>query len=1230
MDICTIIAKNYVAHARVLAESFREHHPDGRISVLVVDDFDGYIDPDREPFELIDIDSIGLDERDRMAASYNVMELSTAVKPWLLRTLLDRSDCEAVTYLDPDIRIHDSLEEIARMTLETGLVLNPHLAAPLPDDGLRPNDQDILIAGAYNLGFISIREGPASDEFLDWWSQRLLRDCVMDPENGYFVDQRWIDLAPALFPNLGILRDPGCNLAFWNLPRRSVQRDGDRYTVDGQPLRFVHFSGFDPLNPNELSRHQNRIEVASSPPLSELCSDYAREVLAHGHEEARGWPYGWDTLPGGVWLDRYSRSLHRTGTYESRLDGSVFRKKGAKRLVAFLNEPDEGAAPRSGVTRYLGEMYRSRDDLQEAYPNIRGTDAVRFVDWVSVYADALEIPPALRPKGATSPTRNGGPPATVTPKGVNVAGYLSSELGVGEAARQIRTALTTAGIETAGLDVPVASARMPEQLGVLAPEQLPFGVNLVCVNADMVPEFAVATDPRFFEDRYSIGMWFWEVAGFPKAWGSSFDPVDEVWVASEHVATAVRAEAPIPVERVRLPVTPAPPADLTRSALGMPDGFCFLFAFDHRSVMKRKNPIGLIESFRHAFDPGSGVNLVIKSMGCEQHPEDVAALREAASAHDDIQVIDRTVGVAEKNAMIANCDCYVSLHRSEGFGLTLAEAMYFAKPVIATGYSGNLDFMNEENSYLVDYEMTPVGQDASPYPADVEWAEPNLRQSAQLMRHVVENGQDAAARGARAADDIRRTHSPEAASEIIRARFEAALGRGSAAASTGTVVPQDVADDEGETPAPLTAAVDPNSGMARVRHLLQFEEPPARASSGRFRRRAKRLYMRLLRPYAAYQRRINESMAEGLDDVRSEVARRYSAAEHGRDDQLAEVQAAVMRNELRLDQLAADQGELGATIGATAAEIEERSLGLKGQLDALVQTQGELGATIGASAAEAEDRVSRFEEAVDTAVGDVVARAARDEELLRDTAGDVEAIAAPLFETGDRFDIVRHPALGSVVRLKDGLAAGGEDSYKVFEDVFRGSEEEITGRHRGYLELLEGFAPVLDLGCGRGEFLDLLAEANMERTGVDIDPGMVARCREKGHENVVEADAISYLSELGEASFGTVFNAQLVEHLSFEQLGHLLTGSLNALRPGGLLVIESVNPHSPVALRAFWLDPTHRNPLYPETMLTLCELSGFASALAFCPQGTGDYERDRRTEGDYAVVARAPEGDAGN
>jgi SAM-dependent methyltransferase/glycosyltransferase involved in cell wall biosynthesis len=1243
MDICTIIAKNYIGHARVLAESFYEHHPDGRMSVLVIDDFDRYIEPSDEPFDLIDIDSIGLHERDRMAASYNVTELSTAVKPWLLRRLLNRSDCQAITYLDPDIWIYDSLEQAEGLALERGLVLNPHLTAPLPEDGLRPHDQDILVAGAYNLGFISMRAGRESDELLDWWSKRLLRDCVMDPENGYFVDQRWIDLAAALFPDPGILRDPGYNLAYWNLPRRALRREGDRYTVDGRPLRFFHFSGFDPLSPRELSRHQNRIQVEDSPALGALCSAYAEQVLAHGHEEARNWPYDWDFLPGGVTLDRYSRKLHRTAVYESRLNGSVFRKKGAKLLVRYLNEPDELAAPGSGVTRYLGEMHRSRVDLQEAYPDLRGADAARFVDWVNTHADSIGIPPALRPNGGAY-DRNGRPTGTDLQTGINIAGYMSSELGVGEAARQMRSAFAAAEIETVGLEVPVAAGEMPERLGVLAPDRLPFDLNLVCVNADMVPEFAAATDPRFFEGRYSIGMWFWELAAFPGTLRRSFEPLDEIWVATEHVAEGVRADAPIPVEIIRLPVAPEPPAELSRAELGMPDEFCFLFAFDYRSVMKRKNPLGLVEIFRRTFPPGSGVKLVLKAMGNRHHPEDASVLREATGAHPDITLIDETVSLRQKNAMIAGCDCYISLHRSEGFGLTLAEAMYFGKPVIATGYSGNLDFMTDENSYLVEYGMTTVGPDAPPYQAEARWAEPDLGQAARLMKHVLANREEAAAKGARAAEDIRRTHSTEAAAGIIKVRLEA-LAENRARATTTIVTRPEMHDDQAPTPAALTPTADPNTGMAQVRHLLQFDQPPTKPTAGGLRRRVKRLYMRLLRPYSAYQRRINVSMAEALDDVRSEVARRYAAAEHGRDEQLAELQAALVRNELRLDGLRDDQGELAATIGATAREADERvskletelatrleaelaarlEARIEARLDALSQTQGELAATIGATAGEADERASKLEEMVDTAIGDVVARTAKDEELLRDTVGEVEALAAPLVAP-EYFDFDQHPALGKVMRLKDGPGAGTDGGYKVFEDVFRGSERKIRGRHGAYLDLLQGFAPVLDLGCGRGEMLDLLSEAQMEATGVDIDSGMVARCREKGHDNVVEADAISFLGELDEGSFGTVFSAQVIEHLSFDELGQLLERSLRALRPGGLLVVESVNPHSPVALRAFWLDPTHRNPLYPETMLTLCHLAGYASAVAFYPQGSGDYERDRKAEGDYAIVARAPEG----
>ena len=152
-----------------------------------------------------------------MAASYDVMELSTAVKPWLLRHLLERPEVEAVAYLDPDIQVFASLEEIERRAQRHDVVLTPHFTAPLPRDGRKPSEEDILDAGSYNLGFIALGAGTTAHELLDWWSERLENDCLNDPSNGHFVDQRWIDLAPGLWPGIDVLRETTYNIAYWNL-----------------------------------------------------------------------------------------------------------------------------------------------------------------------------------------------------------------------------------------------------------------------------------------------------------------------------------------------------------------------------------------------------------------------------------------------------------------------------------------------------------------------------------------------------------------------------------------------------------------------------------------------------------------------------------------------------------------------------------------------------------------------------------------------------------------------------------------------------------------------------------------------------------------------------------------------------------------------------------------------------------------------------------------------------
>ena len=608
MNICTIIAKNYAAHARVLAESFRARHPDGTCTVLVIDGHEGFLDPAAEPFELLGIDAIGLPDPQRMAASYDVTELSTAVKPWLLRTLLARDGVETITYLDPDIWIADSIEQVAVLAREHNVVLTPHFTTPLPRDGLKPAEEDILIAGTYNLGFISLGSSQTADELLDWWSERLERHCVVDPANGLFVDQRWIDLAPGIWPGIHILRDPGYNVAYWNLARRQLKRGEEGIRVEGEPLRFFHFSGFDPFHPGVLSKHQNRIEVKELPLLSELCQEHAERLLQSGHEAASAWPYGWAELPNGVRLDQAARLLFRDNG--EQID-SVFERRGAKDFVAYLTAIPEGAR----VSRYARGVRDSRRDLREAFPDVDGRDAAAFERWLVESADSLGISPQLLPGP------RGVGPASGTPRrardsaekaegrgrlGVNLVGYLSSERGVGEAARQVDSALAARGLPVAGSTSRRRSRKIPAALSGLTATDRPYDVNLICVNADMVPSVVRAAPEQLFQGHHSAGLWFWEVERFPERWRGSFDHLDEVWIASEFVAEALRPLAPIPVTTVRVPVTPGEPGDADRAALSMPDGFCFLFVFDFRSVFRRKNPLGTDRGVSRRLRAGGG------------------------------------------------------------------------------------------------------------------------------------------------------------------------------------------------------------------------------------------------------------------------------------------------------------------------------------------------------------------------------------------------------------------------------------------------------------------------------------------------------------------------------------------------------------------------------------------------------------------------------------------------
>jgi SAM-dependent methyltransferase len=577
--------------------------------------------------------------------------------------------------------------------------------------------------------------------------------------------------------------------------------------------------------------------------------------------------------------------------------------------------------------------------------------------------------------------------------------------------------------------------------------------------------------------------------------------------------------------------------EFDREDLGLPGGFVFLFVFDYHSVFERKNPLGLVEAFEQAFPEDSGASLVLKSINSEQHAEEHERLLQAAEGHPDIYVIDRYVTAAEKNAMFASCDCYVSLHRSEGFGNTLAEAMYLGKPVIATGYSGNMDFMTPQNSYPVDYDLRPVGDDAGPYPPTGEWAEPDIGHASALMRHVFEHREEAEKRGSRAADDLRRNHSPGVAGRAMAERLRRVRTR----LTTGMESePQQVQHPAG---------VDVNPTVHRIATTPRPVSPGSLLS--RALSPARRVLLKLMWPFAMQQREVNQNLLAAIREVDQSVR-------------------------VAINQLAARSAknytELLHAVGRQDARLEELSTRIEKQ---------------------------------DTRFG-------------RLPNGN-QAIP---YMAGTPFKLFEDPASGRVQGYvhRDGNAHNG-GTYDAFEDIFRGPEDFIRDRQRSYLDLLGNREPVLDIGCGRGEFLDLLREQRLEYAGIDLDSDMVERCRAKGHKNVEVADANSYLEECSDDSIGVIFCAQVIEHLPYKELLRLFDLARRKLKAGGLFIAETINPHSPEALKTFWVDLTHKHPIFPEVALALCRINGFESAYVFHPNGTGDVEADRYETGEYAVVA---------
>lgn len=310
LHLCTIIAKNYISFARTLCASFLEHHPDGSCHVLIIDDITGFVDPGREQFSILSMNDLVLPDRDGFRARYDVTELSTALKPYLLSHLLATTGTDRVLYLDPDILVLAPLDGLYHDLDEHDIVLTPHLNADYPDDGKEPDDSFIMRSGTFNLGFIGVRRSPNTDRFLSWWQHKLIDKCIIDHSAGYFVDQKFIDYALPLFDNIYFERDPGYNVAYWNLHSRLIRFNDGVWSCNGGRLFFYHFSNYKPERPRSLSGHQDRYRMEDFPDLSRLFDSYRNLLKQNGYDDSRWWPYTQRSLsPAAAWKARVRRTI---------------------------------------------------------------------------------------------------------------------------------------------------------------------------------------------------------------------------------------------------------------------------------------------------------------------------------------------------------------------------------------------------------------------------------------------------------------------------------------------------------------------------------------------------------------------------------------------------------------------------------------------------------------------------------------------------------------------------------------------------------------------------------------------------------------------------------------------------------------------------------------------------------------------------------------------------------
>jgi glycosyltransferase involved in cell wall biosynthesis len=780
--ICTIIAKSQLAQARVLATSLRAVHSDLPFYVLLADQVDGFFDPAREAFQVIELDRLAIPDSAWLRFSLTAEQHLEAVKPYFFSHLLVERGVRRLLYLGPDIFVLARLDSIYRLLDKASVVLVAD-ALVAADDGWRGMalGNEGLPDQVYSPDVIALAESQGSLRLLESW-QEYERLGGLGVDGREPMKRPWLELAPALFKGVHILRDPAAYITWWQLGRRRIGMRGGRLHVDGRPAILMNFRGLDHDWPDPLGRqHPGRYLEKLPLALIRLYQRYIALLYEAGYETCRRWPYAFDRFEDGTVvageLRRIAASL--ANELRLRLKHPFGSSDGEENLRGWLMEkadddPGTGEPP---VPRVWHRVYQLRPDLRAVFPDLFGRHRRGFCGWVVCHGRHEYDLHAFVPPDFDACV---DPPPRDLPFGVNLWGHLTSEKGVGEVGRSVGRALEAAGVPCALTDVRDSGSSNVVRLEGPLRDDWPYALNVVALNGDATPSLLRRYGDRWRRGRRNIAAWVWELEEPPHDWLRWTALYDEIWVPSSFVARVFAPVSACPVTVVPHCLDPEPRAltALHRTSLGLPqDAYVFLFICDFHSFAERKNPLGLIRAFRMAFSDQRDVFLLVKTSRARSDPLAYGALLEASRSHN-VCIVDCVLSPEATQRLYQLADCYVSLHRTEGFGLTMAEAMMWGKPVIATAYGGHRDFVTQENAYLVPYKLVEIQRTFGPYRKGAAWAEPDLEAAASLMRHVYLHRDEAAARGERGRRDVLSLLHPSAIGERVKQRLLAIAAGG--------------------------------------------------------------------------------------------------------------------------------------------------------------------------------------------------------------------------------------------------------------------------------------------------------------------------------------------------------------------------------------------------------------------------------------------------------------------